>query len=101
MGRSYRKVKNSGEIDCWLEELGFYRKNVAYDETCLFRAIAEQVRSSWRCFFRLLLVCSCIVRKCNTRVLGGSVLSMAGNTRKNLMVCSAQGSTGKSTSLNL
>lgn len=30
-------------IDSWLDSLGFYRKNIAYDETCLFRTVAEQV----------------------------------------------------------
>lgn len=38
-----RKGKNLAEVDNWLEVLGYYRKNVAYDETCLFRAVSEQV----------------------------------------------------------
>lgn len=38
-----RKGKNLSEIDNWLDSLGYYRKNVAYDETCLFRAVSEQV----------------------------------------------------------
>lgn len=42
MGK-YKKSKNPSEIDSWLETIGYYRKNVAYDETCLFRAVSEQV----------------------------------------------------------
>lgn len=42
MGK-YKKSKNPSEIDSWLDTMGYYRKNVAYDETCLFRAISEQV----------------------------------------------------------
>lgn len=38
-----RKGKNLTDVDNWLDILGYYRKNVAYDETCLFRAISEQV----------------------------------------------------------
>lgn len=40
----FRRGKN--EIDSWLDSMGYYRKNIAYDETCLFRAAAEQVK--WR-----------------------------------------------------
>ncbi|CAH0552570.1 unnamed protein product [Brassicogethes aeneus] len=38
-----KKGKNPGSVDSWLDTLGFYRKNVAYDETCLFRAVSEQL----------------------------------------------------------
>lgn len=38
-----KKGRNPGAVDNWLDERGLYRKNVAYDETCLFRAISEQV----------------------------------------------------------
>jgi len=38
-----KRGKNPGAVDTWLDSLGYYRKNVAYDETCLFRAIAEQL----------------------------------------------------------
>ncbi|KAB0801768.1 hypothetical protein PPYR_03954 [Photinus pyralis] len=41
-----KRGKNPGAIDSWLDSLGFYRKNVAYDETCLFRAVAEQLFTS-------------------------------------------------------
>ncbi|XP_065169785.1 protein ovarian tumor locus-like isoform X2 [Atheta coriaria] len=41
-----RKGRNPGPVDEWLETLGYYRKNVAYDETCLFRSISEQLFSS-------------------------------------------------------
>ncbi|CAH1130726.1 unnamed protein product [Ceutorhynchus assimilis] len=37
------KAKGSGAVDNWLEKLDLYRKNVAYDETCLFRAASEQI----------------------------------------------------------
>ncbi|KAF5278669.1 hypothetical protein FQA39_LY00711 [Lamprigera yunnana] len=38
-----KRGKNPGAIDAWLDSLGYYRKNVAYDETCLFRAVSEQL----------------------------------------------------------
>lgn len=38
-----RKGKNLTDVDNWLDTLGYYRKNVAYDETCLFRSVSEQV----------------------------------------------------------
>ncbi|KAJ8945841.1 hypothetical protein NQ318_009582 [Aromia moschata] len=38
-----KKGKNPGAVDNWLDTLGLYRKNVAYDETCLFRAVSEQL----------------------------------------------------------
>ncbi|CAG9832938.1 unnamed protein product [Diabrotica balteata] len=38
-----KRGKNPGAVDQWLDTLGLYRKNVAYDETCLFRAISEQL----------------------------------------------------------
>lgn len=41
--KATRKGKNLAELDNWLDILGYYRKNVAYDETCLFRAVSEQV----------------------------------------------------------
>ncbi|KAK9881067.1 hypothetical protein WA026_014412 [Henosepilachna vigintioctopunctata] len=40
-----KKGRNPGVVDNWLEALGYYRKNVAYDETCLFRAVSEQLFS--------------------------------------------------------
>lgn len=46
-GKISRKGKNPGPVDSWLDSLGYYRKNVAYDETCLFRAVAEQVRDDF------------------------------------------------------
>lgn len=42
-GKYKNRGKNPGEIDLWLDNMGYYRKNVAYDETCLFRAVSEQV----------------------------------------------------------
>lgn len=60
-------MKNPGEIDAWLETMGYYRKNVAYDETCLFRAISEQVDTTLEQVVVVadvfLLFHSCIVRK--------------------------------------
>lgn len=38
-----KKGKNPNVIDAWLAALGYFRKNIAFDETCLFRAVAEQV----------------------------------------------------------
>ncbi|XP_019880683.2 OTU domain-containing protein 4 [Aethina tumida] len=38
-----KKGKCPGTLDNWLDNLGYYRKNVAYDETCLFRAVSEQL----------------------------------------------------------
>lgn len=43
MFNKIKKGKNLAEVDNWLDTLGYYRKNVAYDETCLFRAVSEQV----------------------------------------------------------
>ena len=43
MEKQVKKGKSTGAIDSWLENIGYYRKTVAYDETCLFRAISEQV----------------------------------------------------------
>ncbi|GJQ74236.1 hypothetical protein Trydic_g19142 [Trypoxylus dichotomus] len=45
MAKHTRKGKNPGPVDAWLDTLGYYRKNVAYDETCLFRALSEQMFS--------------------------------------------------------
>lgn len=42
-GKPLKKGKNPGAVDAWLDTLGYYRKNIAFDETCLFRATAEQV----------------------------------------------------------
>lgn len=39
-----KKSRVPGGVDSWLDSLGYYRKNVAYDETCLFRAASEQVQ---------------------------------------------------------
>lgn len=39
-----KKGKIPAVIDTWLDTLGYFRKNIAFDETCLFRAVAEQVR---------------------------------------------------------
>ncbi|KAK5649803.1 hypothetical protein RI129_000832 [Pyrocoelia pectoralis] len=41
-----KRGRNPGAIDSWLDSLGYYRKNVAYDETCLFRSVAEQLFNS-------------------------------------------------------
>lgn len=41
--RLLKKGRNPGVADNWLDSLGLYRKNVAFDETCLFRATSEQV----------------------------------------------------------
>jgi len=38
-----KKGRNPGLVDNWLDNLDLYRKNVAYDETCLFRAVSEQL----------------------------------------------------------
>ncbi|KYB29260.1 putative bifunctional UDP-N-acetylglucosamine transferase and deubiquitinase ALG13 isoform X2 [Tribolium castaneum] len=38
-----KKGKNPAAVDNWLDSIGLYRKNVAYDETCLFRAVSEQL----------------------------------------------------------
>lgn len=38
-----KKGRNPASVDNWLDALGLYRKNIAYDETCLFRAASEQV----------------------------------------------------------
>ncbi|XP_023014868.1 uncharacterized protein [Leptinotarsa decemlineata] len=43
MSKIAKKGRNPGAVDGWLDSLGLYRKNIAYDETCLFRAICEQV----------------------------------------------------------
>lgn len=43
LGKTTKKARNLTEVDNWLDNLGYYRKNVAYDETCLFRAVSEQV----------------------------------------------------------
>ncbi|KAF2904833.1 hypothetical protein ILUMI_01339 [Ignelater luminosus] len=43
MSKFSKRGRNPGAADFWLESLGYYRKNVAYDETCLFRAVSEQL----------------------------------------------------------
>lgn len=40
---SSKKGRNPQAVDRWLDSIGYYRKNVAYDETSLFRAASEQV----------------------------------------------------------
>ncbi|KAF7284229.1 hypothetical protein GWI33_022381 [Rhynchophorus ferrugineus] len=42
-GKPSKKGRNPGVVDKWLDDLQLYRKNVAYDETCLFRAVSEQL----------------------------------------------------------
>ncbi|XP_030751625.1 uncharacterized protein LOC115879113 isoform X2 [Sitophilus oryzae] len=42
-GKPSKKGRNPGVVDNWLDNLELYRKNVAYDETCLFRAVSEQL----------------------------------------------------------
>jgi hypothetical protein len=43
MSAKSKKGRNPAAVDNWLDSIGLYRKNVAYDETCLFRAVSEQV----------------------------------------------------------
>ncbi|XP_044257856.1 putative bifunctional UDP-N-acetylglucosamine transferase and deubiquitinase ALG13 [Tribolium madens] len=43
MSGGKKKGKNPAAVDNWLDSIGLYRKNVAYDETCLFRAVSEQL----------------------------------------------------------
>lgn len=43
MAKITKRGRNPGAVDSWLDIIGLYRKNVAYDETCLFRAVSEQV----------------------------------------------------------
>ncbi|BET00660.1 asparagine-linked glycosylation 13 homolog (S. cerevisiae) [Nesidiocoris tenuis] len=40
---SRRKTKPPDRLDSWLDEQGFYRKHTARDESCLFRAVSEQL----------------------------------------------------------
>lgn len=58
-GKPSKKGRNPGVVDKWLDDLQLYRKNVAYDETCLFRAVSEQVNSntnnSASCIIKLFL----------------------------------------------
>lgn len=58
MGK-YKRSKNPSEIDSWLDTMGYYRKNVAYDETCLFRAVSEQVPSNFVVLFKFFYIDGC------------------------------------------
>ncbi|XP_041980033.1 protein ovarian tumor locus-like [Aricia agestis] len=45
--------KKSSEPDRWLDEMGFFRKHIARDASCLFRAVSENVYSSQRYFHKV------------------------------------------------
>ncbi|KAL1491724.1 hypothetical protein ABEB36_012279 [Hypothenemus hampei] len=42
-GKMLKKRRNPQVVDNWLDSLELYRKSVAHDETCLFRAVSEQL----------------------------------------------------------
>lgn len=64
-GKFSKKGRNPQLVDNWLDSIDLYRKSVAYDETCLFRAISEQVshshirKSTYKCF----ALYSCLIAK--------------------------------------
>lgn len=100
MGK-YKKSKNPSEIDAWLDTLGYYRKNVAYDETCLFRAISEQVGSNsyiqmfLHCTYQLLSLCRCFILKFSMKKFVGNVLNMQKSILMNLKNLSTTKLNGK------
>lgn len=51
------KARNPISADNWLDSLGLYRKNVAHDETCLFRAVSEHV--SFCQFLKFVFIVCC------------------------------------------
>lgn len=91
MTGKYRKIKSLGEIDCWLEVKGYYRKNVAYDETCLFRAVTEQVNNKLKFLkkqiYDFILFYSCMVHKHYTKKYERNVLITVKNIQKNFNIC--------------
>ncbi|XP_066139080.1 protein ovarian tumor locus-like [Euwallacea fornicatus] len=42
-GKLSKRARNPQAVDNWLDSLELYRKSVAYDETCMFRAVSEQL----------------------------------------------------------
>lgn len=46
---------NDSAMDEFLAKKGLYRKPIAKDGSCLFRAVSEQVSYSFRCFLVVLL----------------------------------------------
>lgn len=45
-------LKPPDQMDIWLATQGYYRKHTARDNTCLFRAVSEQV-NSYEVLFRI------------------------------------------------
>ncbi|GLV31830.1 ovarian tumor [Carabus blaptoides fortunei] len=41
--KAIMEYKPKKTLDIWLNDKGFYRKHIALDETCLFRAVSDQV----------------------------------------------------------
>lgn len=40
---AFEDASTSEKVDKWLDGIGYYRKYIGYDDSCLFRAAAEQV----------------------------------------------------------
>ncbi|XP_023936138.2 protein ovarian tumor locus [Bicyclus anynana] len=49
--------KRSSESDRWLDEMGFFRKHMARDASCLFRAVSENIYNTQRYFHKVRLDC--------------------------------------------
>lgn len=47
----------TSETDRWLEEMGFYRKRIARDSSCLFRAVSENIYNSQHHFRKVRQDC--------------------------------------------
>lgn len=64
-GKFSKKGRNPQLVDNWLDSIDLYRKSVAYDETCLFRAISEQVSHSHirKVIPTSVLLYSCLIAK--------------------------------------
>ena len=61
-------MNHEAAMDNFLGKLGLYRKPIAKDGSCLFRAVAEQVSIFRHLTIQLLLVCGCLCRYALTLV---------------------------------
>lgn len=53
----WRVHKRSSEPDRWLDEMGFFRKHIARDASCLFRIVSENVYNTQRYFHKVRSDC--------------------------------------------
>lgn len=75
------EYKSRKTLDNWLNDKGYYRKHIALDETCLFRAVSD--RSSKYTLHTVIIcvhichrICRFIIHKCTMKKLEIDALLM-------------------------